>query len=166
MTTDEKKLYSSLYDYGMELLNGDSSITNGPLHISSIPGLNLYYGKSFSSSGLTAEQARRVQSIFQYQNPQFYFFYGTNIATVNVIGGSSGTKRYALVRPMVFEEFKDGADRQQATATFRANIDSWYRELAFTDGMSDLKKEKAVHDMLIKKVTYDRRTDNIYISHD
>ncbi len=166
MTADEKKLYSSLYDYGMELLNGDSSLTNGPLHISSIPGLNLYYGKSFSSSGLTAEQARRVQSIFQYQNPQFYFFYGTNIATVNVIGGSSGTKRYALVRPMVFEEFKDGADRQQATATFRANIDSWYKELAFTDGMSDLKKEKAVHDMLIKKVTYDRRTDNIYISHD
>ena len=145
MSAKEQKLYEKLYAYGNDLLTSKKDVegknTKGA-------GLELVYDSNgIRVAGLSKYEAIRVTRIFNYENPQYYFFYSVTYA-------NDGT-----IYPTVYDEFADGADRAQATEAFKENIESWYADCKITAGMSDVQKEKQIHDLITERVIYDPRNN-------
>ena len=143
----ERALWDKLDQMCLGYLAGTETLTSKEHYRNSQSGLDFdyYRTKGVVFSGLNRVQAHNTLNMFVFSNPQYYFL--QSLSSVSESGGSG------IAVLTVNESFANGAKRMQETAKIQAVIQDWMQQINAEPTV--LLKEKKIHDMICKKVTYD-----------
>lgn len=100
-----------------------------------------YGTKKVSSLGLSSDQVKKVQTMFAYSNPQYYF--------LNTILFTTSNDMCALG---VYDTFAGGNKRTRETAKVRARLDALQAQVA--DNGCTYETEAQIHDLLCGELSY------------
>lgn len=100
-----------------------------------------YGTKKVSSLGLSSEQVKKVQTMFVYANPQYYF--------LNTILFTTSNDMCALG---VYDAFAEGGKRAQETAKVRARMEALQAQVY--DGGCTYENEAQIHELLCDELSY------------
>ena len=140
LSAKEQLLYEDLDAACGELLQS-SDLDAASYEVNSAGKLVRRYGtKRVSCRGLSSEQVQKVQSLFIYANPQYYF--------LNTIG-LTGKDTCVLG---VYDAFADGSSRAQATQSVQARLEKLQAQIS-DDGIPYVT-EAQIHELLCNKLTY------------
>ncbi len=140
MNTNERALYDKLNTMCLSYLTGTTDLSTG-------------YTQYCSYSGLTAQEALNVSLIFTYSNPQYYYL-SKHFARYYYQNDAQLKQGYIALG--VYDAFKNGQDRKNATTAMKKQIDSYVALIQKED--SPLNKEKKANDLIAKNVVYERST--------
>lgn len=143
----QRVLWDNLDQMCHEYLTGTETLTDSDTYVSSVSGLRTRYyrTKSIVYRNLSRNEAYDVMFMFVLSNPQYYF--------LQSIYGVIPSNNAGIVMLSVNEAFADGAARMMVTQQLGAIINSWMQQINAEP--TALLKEKKIHDMICKKVTYD-----------
>lgn len=100
-----------------------------------------YGTKKVSSLGLSSEQVKKVQTIFVYANPQYYFLNTSLLSTKN-----------GMCALGVYDAFAAGSKRAKETAKVRARLEALQAEV-FDNGCT-YEAEAQIHELLCDELSY------------
>jgi glucan-binding YG repeat protein len=103
-----------------------------------------------SSDKITEDEITKVNQLFYYANPQFYFLNGASTYSCYNNGYVAG------VTLGIAEDFQDGTKRSSATEKFKAKLDEWLKQVS--EGEYDEDKVKLAHDIVTTNTIY--KTDS------
>ena len=138
LNSKEKALYNKLYQYCLYFLtnaNTNSKIeTNYKIYNLRVNGLYKQecISSAFSYAGLSADRAKEIFMIFDYENPQFYF--------LDAAYYMSTTKSCLYIT--FYDRFRDSVSRAGVTNSTFSTIDS-YAAIVNTMGSDEAKARKA-----------------------
>ena len=144
MTASQKKLYDGLYQMCMAYLTGTGDI-NGK---TAVMNASREYTQGVSYSGLTDTEAINTTIAFVNSNPQFYFLDGEDYVREYY----AGVENAGTIYVDVYDEFVDGATRQNYTDQFQSVIDNWMSQV--NAQASVLDKEYKAHELVITNTIY------------
>ena len=144
MTASQKKLYDGLYQMCMAYLTGTGDI-NGK---TAVMNASREYTQGVSYSGLTDTEAINTTIAFVNSNPQFYFLDGEDYVREYY----AGVENAGTIYVDVYDEFVDGATRQNYTDQFQSVIDNWISQV--NAQASVLDKEYKAHELVITNTIY------------
>ena len=101
-----------------------------------------YGTEMVSMLGLTHEQVQKVQAIFVYANPQYYF--------LNMVLLKNTAKNTCALG--VYDAFAEGADRVQATADVQACLTALQNRVS--DNGCVYETEAQIHDLLCDQLSF------------
>lgn len=134
LSEDKQKLWDALEVLCASYLEDETDLTNGLTAYVSID----------TTETITAEDLMGFANMFKYAHPQYYYLRS---------GYSyyAGETRVGLAF-MVYDAFKDGADRKNATNAVKAQLDTWCEQIAL--GSTEEEKVKIIHDIICDNVDY------------
>lgn len=144
MTASQKNLYDGLYQMCMAYLTGTGDI-NGK---TAVMNASREYTQGVSYSGLTDTEAINTTIAFVNSNPQFYFLDGEDYVREYY----AGVENAGTIYVDVYDEFVDGATRQNYTDQFQSVIDNWMSQV--NAQASVLDKEYKAHELVITNTIY------------
>jgi hypothetical protein len=136
LSAKEQLLYERLDAACGELLTTNKDAAS--YHLSS--GTTRRGTKMVSSLGLTSDQVKKVQALFVYSNPQYYF--------LNTILLTSSSNQCALG---IYDAFADGSSRASATASVKKALEQLQANI--TSG-TVYDTDKQIHDLLCDQLVY------------
>lgn len=140
LSVKEQQLYERLDAACGELLT--SSGTAAAYEVKSGGKTVMRYGtKKVSSLGLTEEQVTKVQTIFVYANPQYYF--------LNTILFTTTNDMCALG---VYDAFANGSRRAQETEKVRVRLETLQAQIV--DNGYTYETEAQIHELLCSELSY------------
>lgn len=140
LSTKEQQLYERLDAACGELLT--SSGTAAAYEVNTGGKTVTRYGtKKVSSLGLTEEQVKKVQGLFIYANPQYYF--------LNTILLTTSNDMCALG---VYDAFATGSKRAQETAKVCARLETLQAQIS--DNSYTYQTEAQIHELLCNELVY------------
>lgn len=98
--------------------------------------------KMVSTLGLSREQVKKVQTLFIYANPQYYFLNTTLL---------ENTKENTCALGM-YEAFADGGSRAEVTEDLLARLDAWQETIV--DNGCTYKTEVQIHELICDELSY------------
>lgn len=113
--------------------------------------------KKVSTLGLSSAQVQKVQALFLYANPQYYF--------LNILLFVTGDNKCALG---IYDAFADGSERAKETKKVLAKLEELQAQIS--DNGIPYETEAQIHELLCEKLTYktgdealNDRTDAYYL---
>lgn len=159
LTAEEQAFWDLLDGQCAEFLNGTSDLGYSSDGSCRLKILN--YHQLEGGRALTYNQATKVYQMFRYSKPQYYFL--TNSTYRDKIKKADGSVDESLdeghFQLGVFPEFARGADRTAANAKIKYQIEAMLAEI--NEETTPLRKEKAAHDLICEKVSYDTDYDTM-----
>lgn len=137
LTAKEQLLYERLDAACGELLT--SSTLNAETY--TVSGEKRRGTKEVSTLGLTVDQVKKVQTLFVYANPQYYF--------LNTILFTTNSNTCALG---IYDSFASGSSRASATETVRARMEALQTQII--DNGCVYETEAQIHELLCSELTY------------
>lgn len=154
LNSNQKKLYDKLKTLSDKYLTGTTSAKSRTLS----DGTNGYYTSTITYSGMTAQQAFNVATIFCFENPQYYFLNGGIGYTEPIDSYVWDIHEPGTVSLGVYSRYASGSKRASFTSQFRNIVNSYIS--GASSYSSDLARETYFHDRLASEVAYNEYTDD------
>lgn len=154
LSLTERLLYEQLDAVCTELMSSDMSAVSYEVTANDTGNVVKRKGtKMISCRGLTMDQVQKVQAIFCYANPQYYFL-NNQLLTRKDDDGDINPDTCAL---SVYEEFSDGSKRRQATQQVATQLKRMQAKIE-TDG-TVYEKYRGIHDVICEDIVYLKGND-------
>lgn len=140
LSSTEKKFYDELEKIAKAYLTTNVDATK--TYYDDVMNTNFILMDGVSYNGLSDKRAEEIAIIFTQQNPQYYFFDGYCICSVD-------TKKIYLC---IYDEFANGKYRAECTMSLFDYVDVIVNRVKQQSG--DYNRVKAAHDEICKLVDY------------